>query len=278
MLITRYLRQVRLSRAGRSRLTAGFLALGTLLGTVLPALQPASAATPKLLCNRYQHVAVRAVPARSYWVRNDYWGTGAMCMANNGTRPNFTVVRAGQNHIGGAVMAYPYIFSGCSWGICTPGSGLPAKASSLRAPRSTWHMTASAGGTWDASYDLWFARHRKTNGQAKGAELMIWLKSSSMPLASHRKVTIDGTQWYLAHWHTANRGQGTWNYIQFRRVHPTSKVDNLNLAPFIHQAEHVRVHHRPLVRASWWLLNIEAGFELIHGGAGLATNTFSAHV
>jgi hypothetical protein len=289
MHITRYLRHATTGSAGRRGFPVGVLVLGALLAAILPALtsaSPASATASKLLCGRYQHVSVHpAQPGRldRYWVRNDYWGTGGMCMSNSGKQPNFTVVKAGHNQLHGAVMAFPYIFTGCSWGICTKGSGLPARASTLKDPESSWSINAKAGGTWDASYDLWFSKHRMTNGQATGAELMIWLNSSNIAPASKTKpVMIDGTKWYFDTWKTPVRGGFSWRYIQFRRVHPTSSVRNLDLGAFIRAAEQIQVPRvqgtGSLVHRSWYLMNIEAGFELTHGGAGLATTGFSAHL
>jgi len=35
---------------------------------------------------------------------------------------------------------------------------------------------------------------------------------------------------------------------------------------------------RGYIASSWYLISVEAGFELWHGGAGLATNSFSVNV
>lgn len=222
------------------------------------------------LCKRYQHVAVRSHDNGSFVVRNDFWGTRAMCMDNINMRPNFKVTKIGRNKISGKVMSFPYVFMGCSWGICTRHSGLPARASALHRPEATWRTSGHASGQWDAAFDLWFGRHRMTNGQATGAELMIWLNSRNLAPASHHIVRLDGVRWYLAHW-TTHLGGKSWHYIQFRRVHPVWGVKNLRLNPFIHHAERLR-----LVSRRWWLLNIEAGFELLHGGKGLAGRRFWA--
>jgi cellulose 1,4-beta-cellobiosidase len=289
MHIPKYVRPARTGWAGRRGFPVGLLVLAGLLAAILPAFTAgtaASATTSKQLCRRYQHVSVHPVQTGRtdrYWVRNDFWGTGAMCMSNSGKQTNFTVTEAGHNLQRGAVMAFPYIFTGCSWGICTKGSGLPAKASTLKDPESSWSINANAGGVWDASYDLWFSRHRIVNGQAKGAELMIWLNSSNIPPFSKKHLLwIDGAQWYFVTWKTPPRGGLTWRYIQFRRVHPTSQVKNLNLGAFIRAAEQIKAPRvqggGPLVQPDWWLMNIEAGFELTKGGAGLATNSFSAHL
>lgn len=252
-----------------NRLVAFLVPIALLASLVVVNGGSASASTSRL-CKRYQHVAVRSHDGSSFIVRNDFWGTRAMCLGNINLRPNFKVTKIGRNKIGGRVMSFPYVFMGCSWGICTRHSGLPARASALHRPEATWRTSERARGQWDASLDLWFGRHRMRTGQATGAELMIWLNSRKQPPASHRIVRVDGVRWYLAHWR-ARLGRKSWHYIQFRRVHPVRGVKHLRLNPFIHHAERLR-----LVSRRWWLLNIEAGFELLHGGKGLAVRRFWA--
>ncbi len=259
-------------QAHRYTAMVAFVVLTTVIaGLVAFSAQPASASTHRL-CQRLQHIEVTSHGGRKFSVRNDFWGTRSFCLKNINRRPNFKVTRTGSNLLHGRVMSYPYIFTGCSWSICTRDSGLPARASSLRHPRVTWHTTERAKGRWNASFDLWFGRHRMTTGQATGAELMIWLNAHRLPLDSRRIVRVGGVRWYLSHWRArARHGKKRWNYIQFRRVHPVWGVRNLRLNPFIHRAE----RHR-LVSRRWWLLNIEAGFEVHRGGKGLAGRKFWA--
>ena len=54
---------------------------------------------------------------------------------------------------------------------------------------------------------------------------------------------------------------------------PTTSVSGLDLAPLVQDAI-----SRGYIQPSWWLIDIEAGFELWQGGAGLATNSFSVNV
>src|SRR3984957_7294047 len=54
---------------------------------------------------------------------------------------------------------------------------------------------------------------------------------------------------------------------------PTTSVSGLDLAPLVQDAI-----SRGGIQPSWWLIDIEAGFELWQGGAGLATNSFSVNV
>jgi len=110
-----------------------------------------------------------------------------------------------------------------------------------------------------------------TTGQARGAELMIWLGARRIKVPARTPVVrIDHTRWYLLHWRACHRGD-CWNYVQFRRVRPVLGVRHLALLPFIRRAE-----KRGWISPRWWLENIEAGFELWQGGRGLATNWFWA--
>lgn len=244
---------------------------GLAAGLLITGAQPAKASVRRL-CQQGEHIRVTSHDGRRFSVRNDFWGTRHFCLKNVNHRPNFKVTRAGHNLLHGRVMSFPYVFTGCSWSICTLDSGLPARASSLHRPRATWHTSGGARGRWNAAFDLWFGKRRMTTGQATGAELMIWLNARRLPLDSGHIVRVDGVRWYLAHWKArALRGSKKWNYIQFRRVHPKLGVRNLRLNPFIHRAEHFR-----LVMRRWWLLNIEAGFEVHTGGKGLSGRKFWA--
>jgi cellulose 1,4-beta-cellobiosidase len=49
-----------------------------------------------------------------------------------------------------------------------------------------------------------------------------------------------------------------------------TSVSGLDLAPLVQDAM-----SRGYIQPSWWLIDIEAGFELWQGGAGLKTNSFS---
>jgi hypothetical protein len=169
-------------------------------------------------------------------------------------------------------VAFPYIFLGCSWGLCTPGSGLPARVSALHDPQTTWNVSLQAGGIWDATYDIWFNKTPITTGQATGGELMIWMNSHGQPaVARHTPIVWeDNARWYLQSWITQHAGI-KWRLIQFRLVQPVSRFTNLQLGAFINQAE--RKHW---IRSSSWMLNVDAGFEIWHNGNGLATTWFAA--
>jgi Glycosyl hydrolase family 12 len=225
------------------------------------------------MCVRYQHMPAANRLGENFIIRNDNYGGQPECIANKGRRANFSVTRSAA-HSTAEPVAFPYIFLGCSWGLCTPGSGLPARVSTLGRLATTWVTSQHAGGSWDATYDIWFSRRRMTTGQATGGELMIWLGSRrrSLPRRHLPVIWADHARWYVDSWLTHHHGS-RWRLIQFRRVRPAWRAARLRLRPFIRLLE-----RRRWIRPWYWLLNVEAGFELWWGGAGLATRWFSARV
>jgi hypothetical protein len=202
-----------------------------------------------------------------YTVRDDYW-RGQVCVT--GRRSGFTVTRTKFPAATNPTYAFPNIFTGCEWGVCTPSSGLPARVSALRKPQVTVRTSGNPAGGWSAAAEMWFSKHRMVNGQANQAELMVWLRARWYH-ASDVVVKIGGVRYYVARW-IANHGTGvTWNYIQFRRVRPVTGVTGLRLGPFIGYAE-----RHGWIKPGSWLDNIEAGFELRAGGRGLAVTRFAA--
>src|ERR1022692_4654077 len=121
-----------------SALVTFVMLTASLVGFAALGIQSASASASKpsgstsKLCKRDQHLAVTTQGGQRFVVRNDFWGTKKFCVTNTSKRPNFTVVKTGSNFLDGRVMAYPYVFTGCAWGICTPDSRLPARAPDLR--------------------------------------------------------------------------------------------------------------------------------------------------
>lgn len=238
---------------------------------------PASAAGPAArlttICQQHGYAAVTAQHGGHYVVRNDNYGGRPECISNRDLRPNFIVTRSAANSYSSQVMAFPFVLYGCSWGLCTADSRLPAPVRSVRRATATWYTAGKASGRWNAAFDIWFGRHRAAyKGQARGAEVMIWLNTHDYPAVHSRVIRVDHRRWYVTHWVTSHDG-AHWNYIQARAVRPTRHVRRLSLLPIIK-----RVEKMGLVSRRWWLLNIESGFEIWHGGRGLRTTSFAASV
>ena len=256
----------------------------------VPALAaaPALAATPALasapavahrpsyvtICRLIGSMIVHGRNHRAYLLRNDNFGHRAECIRNRNRWSNFRVTRSGADSYGAESQAYPDIQLGCAWNACTPDSGLPRRVDRLRHPVSTWHISTRTSGRWNAGYDLWFSRHEHTNGQDRGAEIMIWLNTSFGTPWGAPVVRIGGFRYYFEHWITHNALTGaSWNLVIFRRYHATDRVDRLRLLPFLHVAERAG-----LLRPHWWLTSVDTGFEIWRGGRGLATTYYWAHI
>jgi hypothetical protein len=208
-----------------------------------------------------------------YILRNDNFGGKAECLTNSDQSANFTVTKSAADSHSPEAMAFPFLLYGCSYGLCTTDSTLPAQVSTLRNARSSWSIAAKAPGLWNAAYDIWFGRSQANyKTQANGAEVMVWLDTHHYPAVPVKPIHVAGHAWYVYHW-TAHLGTARWTYVQFRAVRPVTSVHRLSLLHIIDRAVQLG-----LVKRSWWLLNIESGFEIWRGGQGLGTKSFSAFV
>jgi hypothetical protein len=257
----------------------------TLAAAVAPVrtASPALASAPATAAHRSSYVTIcRPIASmivhgrhhRAYLLRNDNFGRRAECIKNRNRWSNFRVTRSTADSYGPESQAYPDLQLGCAWNACTPDSGLPRRVDRLRHPVSTWHISTGTSGRWNAGYDLWFSRHEHTNGQDRGAEIMIWLNTSFGLPTRAPVVQIGGFRYYFEHWITHNAlTQASWNLVIFRRYHATDRVNRLRLLPFLHLAERAG-----LLRPHWWLTSVDAGFEIWRGGRGLATTYYWAHI
>jgi cellulose 1,4-beta-cellobiosidase len=218
-----------------------------------------------------------AASGGTYTVQNNEWGSGAPeCITTDGNA-DFTVANSSiSNATNGAPGGYPSIYQGCHWGNCTSGglSGNPILASAITTGKVTtsWSTTQPGGSNaYDVAYDIWFNQTPTTSGQPNGAELMIWLNHNGpvQPFGSQvaTGVTVGGRGYNV--WF----GKQGWNTISYTMTTPSTSVSGLDLAPIVADAM-----SRGYISSSWYLIDIEAGFELWQGGGGLATNSFSVSI
>jgi Glycosyl hydrolase family 12 len=242
---------------------------GGVLAVVL--LAACSGAATTTLCGSRS----ASVSGGAYAVMNNEWHSGApQCITTDGSA-SFTVANssiAQTTH--GPPGAYPFIYKGCHWGACTSDSGLPIRVSGIRTGTviTSWSTTQPRGSSvYDVVYDIWFNQTPTTSGQPDGAELMIWLnrhgpvRPAGSPVASD--VSIGGHSYHV--W----LRQWRWNTISYTLTTGTTSVTNLDLQALVADAV-----SRGYIGKSWYLIGVEAGFELWRGGAGLATNSFSVNV
>lgn len=214
----------------------------------------------------------KAFPDGRYEVNNNNFVGKRECLTGTRGVPAFRVNVSDASSKTSGSDAFPNVFVGCSWGRCSPHSWLPKKLAGLGNPKTTFEGDEKASGTWGAGYDMFFDPKPIHDGQAH-VETMIWLNSRNAydPAGHWPLVTIDGTQWWAMTWETTGASGKHWRYVQFRRKTPVTGVKNLALAPFV-----AYLRQKGWVTPDWYLLNIEAGFEIWSGGKGLAVRNFSA--
>jgi cellulose 1,4-beta-cellobiosidase len=214
-----------------------------------------------------------AAVSGGYIVQNNEWGsTAPECITTDGNA-DFTVANSSiSNSTSGAPGGYASIYQGCHWGNCSAGglSTAPVQASAITAGKVTtsWSTTQTGNGAYDVAYDIWFNQTSTTNTQPNGAELMIWLNHNGpvQPFGSQvaTGASIGGRGYNV--WF-GNQG---WNTISYTMTTGTTSVSGLDLQALVADAM-----SRGYIQPSWWLIDIEAGFEMWQGGAGLKTNSFS---
>ena len=253
-------------------LIAGVTIVGGAAGVA--ALGPAALAATTTLCNSQ----TAAVGGGAYMVQNNEWGSSAAeCVTTDGNT-DFTVANSAiSNATNGAPGGYPSIYQGCHWGSCSSGglTTTPVQASNLSTGKVTtsWSTTQPGGGNdYDVAYDIWFNQTSTTTGQPNCLELMVWLNHNGpvQPFGSQvaSNVSIGGRSYNV--WEGA---QSTWNTVSYTMTAGTTSVSDLDVGQLAQDAI-----NRGYMPASCWLIDVEAGFELWQGGAGLATSSFSVNV
>jgi cellulose 1,4-beta-cellobiosidase len=218
------------------------------------------------------------LPSGAYTVDNNEWGSGAPESITTRGTAGFTVANSSiRNATNGAPGGYPSIYSGCHWGSCTKGglAAHPVRVSALTRPgtvRTSWNTSQPGGSAaYDVAYDIWFNHTPTTTGQPNGTELMIWLNHHGgvQPFGSPVGTTsINGVSYQV--W----EGMQSWGRtVSYVMTSPTKSVSNLDVGGVAGNAA-----RRGYIKKSWYLIDVEAGFELWRGGAGLATKSFSVKV
>ena len=227
------------------------------------ALSPSAKA--QSTCSQFGTVAI---DGGQYIYQQNEWNSGAQqCATVNGV--GFTLTTANFNlPTNGAPATYPSVYRGCHWGNCTTSNPFPIEESNIASASTSVTITQPSGYNNDAAYDIWFNQTSTTSGQPNGTEIMIWINHQGSPQPFGSEVataTIDGATWEV--W---TGRQSSWNIVSYVRATPVTSVSNLNLLPFFSDAV-----SRGSLESSWWLIDVEYGFEIWTGGQGLAVSNFS---
>jgi hypothetical protein len=197
---------------------------------------------------------------------NEYDSSLEECATISGL--GFTITTADfTNATNGSPATYTSIYRGCHWGDCTTSNPFPIEESNIASASTSVSITQPSGSQNDAAYDIWFNQTSTTSGQPNGTEIMIWINHQGAPQPFGSQVataTIDGASYAV--W-TGN--QTSWKIVSYVATSPVTSA-SLNLLPFFADAV-----SRGSLESSWWLIDVEYGFEIWTGGQGLAMSNFS---
>ena len=284
-------------------------ALAAGLGALVVGPTMGSAAAPRRTCEEFGSMGVSG---DKYVIQNSRWGASTQqCITENG--PTGFIVDTAEHTNRQGPAGYPSIYRGCNYGYCTKDSPFPAMVSQLGTVRSSWDTSgptaapaaaatttkaatttaapgATAGGTtpttttpaaattaaaapvntiqqYNTAYDVWFHPTKDYASRPAGAELMIWLNRTSwvQPIGKpYYDVTIAGTKWTV--WY----GAANPPVISYVRKTPVTSVKDLPIEAFARDAM-----LRGVIKPTWYLQSVQAGFEPWTGGTGLTTKSFS---
>jgi Glycosyl hydrolase family 12 len=220
---------------------------------------------------------IAPVSGGTYIVQNDEFGSSAPeCVTTDGTA-GFTVANSSIDQPAGWPPAgYASIYQGCHWGKCSSAglTSTPIKVSNLTPGKVTtsWSTTQPRGdNVYDVTYDIWFNQTPRTVGQPDCTELMIWLNHDGrvQPFGSQVASVTIGHRGYSI-W----EGPQPWgNTVTYDMTTAVTSVSGLDLGTLVQDAA-----TRGYLPRSCYLIDVEAGFEIWHGGAGLATTSFSVSI
>ena len=213
-----------------------------------------------------------SIDSGEYIFQNNEWNsTLEQCATVSGVGFTLTTADFNQTALGPPASytpaTYPSIYRGCHWGDCTTSNPFPIEESNIASASTSVTITQPSGYTNDAAYDIWFNQTSTTSGQPNGTEIMIWInhQGSAGPFGSQvATATINGASYQV--W---TGRQTSWNIISYVAVTPVTSA-NLNLLPFFADAV-----SRGSLETTWWLLDVEYGFEVWNGGQGLGISGYS---
>lgn len=240
---------------------------------VVVSSQPALATTNESSCSSSATFAVGGgytVQANAYNIQNG----GQQCTYADSNGTDWYETSTNSVPTNGEPGAYPSIYAGCHWGVCSANQqGMPMQLSSITSSPTSWSVTPSTSGNWDIAYDIWFNDSSTTsNNSTNGLELMVWINhmGTIQPAGSVvvSNVTINGITWNI--WRSGStQNRGTISYVATSGVNSVN-FDLLNI--------YNDLVSRGYLSTNEYLIDIEAGTEIWTPGSNFQTSSFSATV
>jgi hypothetical protein len=242
--------------------------VAALVGVVLSAVGSSESAATRL-CGK-----IDTAPAggADYLAQNNVWGADTPQCITVGDQSLRVESAEHSRPPDGAPAASPSLVRGCHWEECTDVGDLPVQVSAMPGITSDLVTRQVDSGVFNAAYVVWFHSGPVANGTPDGAELVIWMRSrggirpgGSMVAGN---VEISGARWNVWLARDGDRVR-----ITYERVVEVTAVAGLDIRAFTLDSA-MRGHIDP----GWYLVAVEAGFNLWRGGAGNAIESFSVSV
>lgn len=239
-----------------------------------------TAAVPPTLNQQFgtQNAGTDSYSNGTYIVQQNEFNSTAAESTTTDNRPDLLVQSSSiNNSTSGAPGAYTSTFFGCHYSTCTSNDPFPVAVSSVETSGTVKTSVTtdqnSAGGAWDNAYDIWF-NNTSGDNQSNGTnlEMMIWLghNGSVQPAGSKvaSSVSIGGNTYDV--WYSGSGTGGTLSYVLTTSV---TSLSNLDLSSLASDAV-----TRGYMTTSWYLYDVEHGFEIWQNGAGLSQDSYQVCV
>ncbi len=222
-------------------------------------------------CDNFHEKKVGA-DGKEYVLINNVWNSsgGQQCIEYTGT--NFKITTQTNSSGSTDPVSFPAAIYGRKAGISSADSGLPLQISAINSIETGFKIkAANIDGTFNAAYDIWVSDQGDVD-QAPQYFVMLWpwTQGNVQPAGSvTANAVIEGVNWDI--W-TGGVGEGNGKYIAYQAA---SNIESLHvdLKAFFDDA----VANRGLPE-NLYLLNVQAGFEIWNGGAGLESEYFYVNV
>jgi hypothetical protein len=217
----------------------------------------------------------------TYMVQNNIWNTqgSSQCVAGtaHGSYVGLEVTSANHTVTSNEPAAYPSIVKGWHWGFKTSGHEMGRQLSTIGSIDSLMCFSPPTSGKFNVSYDMWL---HPTNGSlgnqdpTGGVEMMVWLyrEGDVWPIGD----AVDRFQYQGAWWRVSEGTAGTWSVISYMRESNVTSAA-LDLKYFMDDAM-TRAAISKKISGSWYLLGIEAGYEIWQGGQGARIDSYEVDV
>lgn len=223
-------------------------------------------------CERYAQVNLFG----QYMVQNNVWNDAA-----SGQTQCVTPLWDGEGPVAGFIVephdistgsvpaSFPGIVYGWHYGTYFGAYNAPLRVEEVTRVPSSWRFSVPDDVRYDAAYDLWLHPEPNPPTLEGTVEIMIWVAERDVTPIGEKidQIELEGATWEV--WFGPNSGFST---VTYRRTEGVSDF-SLELTGFVADAV-----TRSDLEPNWYLLSVEAGFELWQASEPLTTHRYEVRI